>query len=41
VEKHRHQLMEKLNIHSTAGLTRYAIEAGIIDGGFAAGDAGV
>ena len=25
VEKHRQQLMDKLNIHETAGLTRYAI----------------
>lgn len=31
VEKHRHTLMEKLNIHDTAGLTRYAISAGIIE----------
>lgn len=31
VEKHRQRLMEKLNIHDTAGLTRYAIEAGIIE----------
>ncbi|MDZ4743911.1 MAG: response regulator transcription factor [Verrucomicrobiota bacterium] len=30
VEKHRSHLMEKLNIHETAGLTRYAITAGII-----------
>jgi DNA-binding NarL/FixJ family response regulator len=29
VEKHRQRLMEKLNIHDTAGLTRYAIAAGI------------
>ena len=28
VEKHRQHLMEKLNIHDTAGLTRYAISAG-------------
>ena len=32
VEKHRDQLMSKLNIHDTAGLTRYAISAGIIEG---------
>ncbi len=25
------RLMEKLNIHDTAGLTRYAISAGIIE----------
>ena len=31
VEKHREHLMEKLDIHDTAGLTRYAIGAGIIE----------
>jgi len=31
VEKHRQHLMEKLDIHDTAGLTRYAIAAGIIE----------
>ena len=31
VEKHRQHLMDKLNIHQTAGLTRYAIGAGIIE----------
>lgn len=31
VEKHRASLMEKLDIHHTAGLTRYAIAAGIIE----------
>lgn len=31
IEKHRGHLMEKLNIHDTAGLTRYAISAGIIE----------
>ncbi len=31
VEKHRDHLMHKLDIHETAGLTRYAIEAGIIE----------
>jgi len=30
VEKHRQHLMDKLNIHNTAGLTRYAIIAGVI-----------
>ena len=30
VEKHRQKVMEKLNIHDTAGLTRHAIAAGII-----------
>jgi DNA-binding NarL/FixJ family response regulator len=32
VEKHRGHLMQKLDIHNTAGLTRYAICAGVIDG---------
>jgi DNA-binding NarL/FixJ family response regulator len=31
VEKHRQHLMEKLDIHDTAGLTRYAIAAGVIE----------
>ena len=31
VEKHRDHLMRKLDIHDTAGITRYAIEAGIIE----------
>lgn len=31
VEKHRQTLMEKLSIHDTAGLTRYAIAAGVIE----------
>lgn len=31
VEKHRYHLMRKLDIHETAGLTRYAIETGIIE----------
>ena len=31
VEKHREHLMQKLDIHDTAGLTRYAITAGIIE----------
>jgi len=31
VEKHRGHLMDKLNIHDTAGLTRYAIATGIIE----------
>lgn len=34
VEKHRQHLMEKLNIHDTAGLTRYAISTGIIESTF-------
>ena len=33
VEKHRQRLMDKLNIHETAGLTRYAISHGVIEGG--------
>ncbi len=31
VEKHREHLMEKLDIHDTASLTRYAISAGVIE----------
>jgi DNA-binding CsgD family transcriptional regulator len=31
VEKHRQQLMNKLGIHDTAGLTRYAIFSGAIE----------
>jgi DNA-binding NarL/FixJ family response regulator len=31
VEKHRQRLMEKLDIHDTAGLTRYALAAGVIE----------
>jgi DNA-binding NarL/FixJ family response regulator len=30
VEKHRQKVMDKLNIHETAGLTRYAIKKGIL-----------
>ncbi len=30
-EKHREHLMKKLDIHDTAGLTRYAISVGIIE----------
>jgi DNA-binding NarL/FixJ family response regulator len=33
VEKHRQQVMNKLNIHDVAGLTRYAISRGIIESG--------
>jgi DNA-binding NarL/FixJ family response regulator len=33
VEKHREHLMKKLGIHNTAGLTRYAICAGVIESG--------
>ncbi|MBL9186203.1 MAG: response regulator transcription factor [Opitutaceae bacterium] len=31
VEKHRQNLMDKLNLHEIAGLTRYAIAQGIIE----------
>jgi len=31
IEKHRQKVMEKLNIHDTASLTRYAISTGIIE----------
>lgn len=31
IEKHRQQLMNKLGIHDTAGLTRYAIATGVIE----------
>jgi len=31
VEKHRQQLMNKLNIHTIAGLTRYAISKGVVE----------
>jgi DNA-binding NarL/FixJ family response regulator len=31
VEKHRQKVMDKLNIHGTASLTRYAMEAGIVE----------
>ena len=33
IEKHRQQVMNKLNIHETAGLTRYAISRGLVEGG--------
>ena len=35
VEKHRQQLMNKLNIHDIAGLTRYALSKGIVESGVA------
>jgi DNA-binding NarL/FixJ family response regulator len=31
VEKHRQQLMEKLNLHDVASLTRYAVSKGIVE----------
>jgi regulator of cell morphogenesis and NO signaling len=30
VETHRERMMRKLDIHSVAGLTRYAISSGLI-----------
>jgi len=30
-EKHHERLIQKLDIHDTAGLTRYAIGAGVIE----------
>jgi DNA-binding NarL/FixJ family response regulator len=33
VEAHRESLMKKLQIHSVAGLTRFALEAGVAEGG--------
>lgn len=33
VEKHRHNLMQKLNLHDTASLTRYALSTGVIEDG--------
>ncbi len=35
VEKHRQQLIDKLDIHDTAGLTRYAVEHGYYQAGAA------
>lgn len=37
VEKHRQQVMNKLNIHDVAGLTRYALSKGMVDRGVPAG----
>ena len=31
VEKHRQRLMSKLDIHDVAGLTRYAVTAGVVE----------
>jgi DNA-binding NarL/FixJ family response regulator len=31
VEKHRQSVMNKLGLHDTAGLVRYAIAAGVIE----------
>jgi DNA-binding NarL/FixJ family response regulator len=38
VEKHRQQVMNKLNIHDIAGLTRYAISLGIVEFPLASND---
>jgi DNA-binding NarL/FixJ family response regulator len=40
VEKHRQQLMNKLNIHDIAGLTRYAISKGVVESGIKGGQPG-
>jgi DNA-binding NarL/FixJ family response regulator len=37
VEKHRQQLIDKLDIHDTAGLTRYAVEHGYLQPAVAPG----
>lgn len=37
VEKHRQQVMNKLNIHDVAGLTRYALGKGLVERGIPAG----
>jgi DNA-binding CsgD family transcriptional regulator len=31
VEKHRQRMMSKLNLHDTAGVTRFAVSAGIVE----------
>ena len=31
MERHRHEIMQKLDIHDVAGLTRYALTTGMID----------
>jgi len=31
VERHRHEIMNKLDIHDVAGLTRYALTTGVIE----------
>jgi two-component system NarL family response regulator len=38
VEVHRRNIMRKLNLHSVAELTRYAINFGLVDGGAAGGN---
>jgi DNA-binding NarL/FixJ family response regulator len=37
VEKHRQQVMNKLNIHDVAGLTRYALSKGLVERGVPTG----
>jgi DNA-binding NarL/FixJ family response regulator len=37
VEKHRQQVMNKLNIHDVAGLTRYALTRGLVERGVPTG----
>ena len=34
VEKHRQHIMEKLNVHNTADLTRYAVSKGLVESSF-------
>ena len=41
VEKHRQQLMLKLNIHDIAGLTRYAVSTRVVEAGTHAGQLGL
>jgi DNA-binding NarL/FixJ family response regulator len=31
VEKHRQRMMAKLDLHDTAGVTRFAISAGVVE----------
>jgi two-component system NarL family response regulator len=38
VEVHRRNIMRKLNLHSVAELTRYAINFGLVDSGAAGGN---
>jgi DNA-binding NarL/FixJ family response regulator len=40
VEKHRQQVMNKLNIHDVAGLTRYALSKGMVERAIPAAAAG-
>ena len=36
VEKHRQSLMDKLNIHQVAKLTRYAVSSGVVESNLSA-----